>query len=348
MHIFLDESGVFAGIGEPVSLSAMAALVVPDGRLSRVKADWRKLRRTFPKDHRGEVKGKALSEEQVIAVALLLSRHRCIAEVSMIDMGLHKLEEIEAHIEGQLHGMSVNLTNEHHPNIWATIERLQTTLSAMKAPQYVQAVMILDLLHRVLDHAKLYYVQRTPAELGNFSWVFDAKGDNSIKNTWEEWWTTLLGPILQSSSMRKPSARLVGANYRAFENRYCTDEWPDHLPEREPDAPPAMEITKVFQDTRFSSEAEAGLELADIVANAIRRTVAGRLDKRAWGPLARLFIARRQHCIHLIALNGEMRADPVYSGIVRAFGKGGRSMIPEHVRRRDDAPGGARSEGPLP
>lgn len=337
MHIFLDESGAFAGIGKPVSLSAMAALVIPDSRLTRVRADWRKLRRTFPKDHRGEVKGKALTEDQVIAVARLLSQHRCIAEVSMIDMGLHKLEEIEAHILGQMHAMSVNLTDEHHPNIWATIERLQNTLSTMKPPQYVQAVMILDLLHRLLDHAKLYYVQRTPAELGNFSWVFDAKGDDNIKNTWEEWWTTLRGPILQSTALRKPTARLVGANYRAFEKRYCSEEWPDHLPEREPNAPPAMEITKVFQDTRFSSEAEAGLELADIVANAIRRTVAGRLDKRAWGPLAGLFIARRQHCIHFIALNGVTKADPAYSGIVRAFGKGGRSMIPEHVKRRDEA-----------
>lgn len=90
--------------------------------------------------------------------------------------------------------------------------------------------------------------------------------------------------------MRKPGARLVGANYRAFEKRYCSDEWPDHLPEREPDAPPAMEI-----------------------------------------------IARRQHCIQFMGLNGVTKADPEYSGIVRAFGKGVRSMIPEHVRRRDEA-----------
>lgn len=253
----------------------------------------------------------------------------------MIDMGLHKLEEIEAHMEGQMQGMSASLTDEHHPNVWETIQRLQNTLSAMKPPQYVQAVMILDLLHRLLDHAKLFYVQRTPAELGNFSWIFDAKGDDSTKNTWEEWWTTLRGPVLQSMAMRKPSARLVGANYRAFEKRYCSTEWPDHLPEREANAPPAMEITKLFQDTRFSSEVEAGLELADVVANAIRRTVAGRLAKSAWGPLTRLFIARRQHCIHFIALNGVTKADPTYSGNVRAFGKGARSMIPEHVRRRD-------------
>lgn len=337
MHIFLDESGAFAGLGKPISLSAMAALVIPDGRLNRVKADWRKLRRTFPKDHRGEVKGKDLKEDQVIEVARLLSQHRCIAEVSMIDMGLHNPEEIKAHIDGQMRGMSMNLTDEHHPNVWATIERLQTTLSIMKPPQYVQAVMILDLLHRVLDHAKLYYVQRTPAELGNFSWVFDAKGDNNAKNTWEEWWTTLRGPILQSIAMKKPSARLVGANYKSFEKRYCSDEWPNHLPEREPNAPPAMEITKVFQDTRFSSEAEAGLELVDIVANAIRRTVAGRLDKRAWGPLAGLFIARRQHCIHFIALNDVTKADPAYSGIVHSFGKGRLSMMPAHARRGHDS-----------
>ena len=336
MQIFLDESGAFAGIGKPVSLSAMAALVIPDSRLARVKAEWRRLRRTFPKDHRGEVKGKALTEDQVIDVSRLLSQHRCIAEVSVIDMGLHKLEEIEAHMEGQMNGMSANLTDEHHPNVWATIERLKFTLSTMKPPQYVQAVMILDLLHRLLDHAMLYHVQRTPAELGNFSWVVDAKGDNNIKNTWEEWWTTLIGPILQSATLRKPGAHLAGANYKAFQKRYCSDEWPDHLPEREVDAPPAMHINKVFQDTRFSSEVEAGLELVDIVANAIRRTVAGRLDDRAWGPLSGLFIRRHQHCIHFITLNGVTRADPAYAGIVRAFGNGGRSMIPQHARRRSE------------
>lgn len=336
MHIFLDESGTFAGIGKPVSLSVMAALVIPDSRLARLKADWRRARRTLPTDHRGEVKGKALREDQVIAVARLLSKHRCIVEASMIDMGLHTPEEIEAHITGQVRGMSVNLTEDHHPNVLTTVTRLQSTLASMKPPQYVQAVVILDLLHRVLDHAKLYYVQRTPAELGNFSWVFDAKGDGSIKNTWEDWWTTLLGPMLQAKALSRPSARLVGANYRTFEKRYCSQDWPDHLPEREPNAPPAMEITKVFEDIRFSSHAEAGLELADIVANAVRRTVAGRLDERAWGPLAELFVARRQHCIHFVGLNGITRADPGYSRNVRAFGRGRRSMIPAHVRHREE------------
>jgi hypothetical protein len=33
MHIFIDETGAFTGIGQPLSISMIGALIVPDGRL---------------------------------------------------------------------------------------------------------------------------------------------------------------------------------------------------------------------------------------------------------------------------------------------------------------------------
>ena len=43
MHIFIDETGTFTGIGQPLSISMIGALIVPDGRLRSLEREYEKI-----------------------------------------------------------------------------------------------------------------------------------------------------------------------------------------------------------------------------------------------------------------------------------------------------------------
>ena len=59
MHIFIDETGTFTGIGQPLSISMIGALIVPDGRLRSLEREYGKILKVSPdRTWRGE--GKAL------------------------------------------------------------------------------------------------------------------------------------------------------------------------------------------------------------------------------------------------------------------------------------------------
>jgi hypothetical protein len=57
MHIFIDETGTFTGIGQPLSISMIGALIVPDARKRSLEREYGKIRKYLPTEN-GEVKGK--------------------------------------------------------------------------------------------------------------------------------------------------------------------------------------------------------------------------------------------------------------------------------------------------
>ena len=71
MHIFIDETGTFTGIGQPLSISMIGALIVPDGRLRSLEREYGKIRKYLPTEH-CEVKGKRLSEKDIAKLMPIL------------------------------------------------------------------------------------------------------------------------------------------------------------------------------------------------------------------------------------------------------------------------------------
>jgi hypothetical protein len=57
MHIFIDETGSFGGVGSFPSPSLVGALIVPGTRLPSLEKKYGKLRKHLPLDAKGEVKG---------------------------------------------------------------------------------------------------------------------------------------------------------------------------------------------------------------------------------------------------------------------------------------------------
>ena len=330
MHIFIDESGTFSSPGT-AAVSAVGALVVPDRRLPYLLKRYAGLRPSLPQE-KGEVKGRLLSEEQVGQVVSLLKNKGAFFEVVTTDMSLNTKEAVDTHKRGQAHGITKNLTDEHQPTLVAESWKLREQLEAMAPQLYVQSVLTFELVAIVLRHATLYYAQRMPRELEFFRWVSDAKGVRQV-TPWEEWWSLVVMPMLQSKYLSKPMWHLTeGADYSHFDRKFSTelDEFHKNLkPDRDTDE--GTDIKKIMTESfRFSSQAEPGLELVDILTNAVRRSMMGNLERGGWKDIPSLMLHRKDHYIHLLTLGTEddaaSRVFP-YAAMLQHFKTGGLSLL---------------------
>ncbi len=81
---------------------------------------------------------------------------------------------------------------------------------------------------------------------------------------------------------------------------------------------------------RFSSQAEPGLELVDILTNAVRRGMMGNLECEGWKNIPSLMLHRKEHYIHLLTLGTEedaaSRVFP-YAAMLQHFKTGGLSLL---------------------
>lgn len=88
MHIFIDESGTFAGLeSQTPAVSVQGALILADAKLDRLYTKYGRLRQQLPKRN-GEVKGSLLDEKQVVAVIDLLRRNKAIFAASFFGLRL--------------------------------------------------------------------------------------------------------------------------------------------------------------------------------------------------------------------------------------------------------------------
>lgn len=296
MHIFIDESGSFAAPPEPrPSVSCVAALVVPDRTLGDVATAFRMWKRRHGFDPGKEVKGSALDEPQIADLIALLRRYPVLLEVYAVDMGMHVPAHIAARKEEQARMLTASLTEEHHPNFIREAEDYAEKIRRVSDPLFVQMVLNIELVNAVLDLAPTYYGMRLPAELAAFRWVVDAK--QKKLTDYEDAWRTLAPPALQDKSFKSPRPVLPGVEYSHLRRRY---QIPAHLvPEahrrRAADRPGPGAFTDagrlVWDDFRFgTSDQEPGLQIVDILANAVRRAIHGKLRETGWGEIGSLFV----------------------------------------------------------
>ncbi len=330
MHIFLDESGSFTGFGsEAAALSVQGALVIPSYKLPKLFARYTRLRHGLPKRN-GEVKGSQLNEIQVAAIVDLLRRNEAIFSASVIDMADHSEGQVKAHQASMANSLAANLTDGHTPELRASVAELQKRLSGFSLQLYAQARVTIDLLHRLMEEMIFYHSQRNPKELSSFHWVIDAKNKGLVTN-WEDWWAKTLVIWLQALSMAKPGRMLPGGNYTHF-RRFFLKELPKYLKERAPKVTPGpavgIDLQLMFRESfRFSSDPEPGLELVDIVTNALRRALVGNLREAGWLPLRSLMIHRSEVYVSPVSLGGkEASVTKPHKKVLNKFRSGGRNM----------------------
>lgn len=324
MHVFIDESGSFAGFEQNSgkSLAAVGALCIPDSQMPRLQKKYEKLRKRLPKD-KGEVKGRVLSETDVANVVDVLMRNGAILEVSITDVGLHSdagvrkyRDEVALHMESIKHRFNEAARIE----VAETVQQIRTT----PAQLFLQAVLTMDALEKTVQNIPLYFAQRQPKDISSFKWIVDSK-DRSKTTDWEKWWSTYCQGVLANRSKRRPGVELKGADYSYFNRSYGDGEFTD--------------LKLLFSDFRFSPDVEMGLELVDIVTNAIRRALVGNLARNGWAGLPGIMIHKRQHYISFINLEGASVVSNTssYDDVVEHFTAGGKIMwSPRFLRTAGD------------
>lgn len=330
LHIFIDESGTFTGTGaKQPAVSVIGALVIASHRLPRLLEKYAKLRLALPK-RKGEVKGSQLDEKQVAAVVELLRKNGALFFASMIDLGSHTAEEIANHRDKRSASLSGNLTDKHSKELRNGVADLQRRLAGFPEQLYVQGVVMTDLLYQITDEMIVYHCQRFPKELQEFHWIVDAKNPSAVTD-WEDWWSNTIVIWLQSMSLAQPGSFLPGGDYRHF-RRFMMDGLPDYVRDANPRAgrSPAMviDLQKMYRESfSFSSDPEPGLELVDIVTNALRRGLIGNLGDEAWLPLRGLMIHRSDTYVNAVGLGeaGLTLVKPL-ARRMNHFRTGGRSM----------------------
>lgn len=330
MRIYIDESGGFI-VPEPPSsrVSCIAALVIPEAEAPSVLDDFVALRSRFTDAK--EIKGSELNDEQLEAVFSTLAHHDVVAEVAIIDAGVHSAEEVRRLRAEQGDKIVGSLTPLHHPDLRTELEALKREWLSLPEQLIVQMYVMLALIDSVIRHMTLYYVQRRPNELGRFDWVVDPKDIG--KTRYERVWEMVIYPFLQSLSMREPMITVEGFDYSAFARfRSPLTRMPDHLrapgvaAEDSNESFSATDIGKLMRESIElpDSQSSPGLQIADILANATARAMNGKLPSKLWPHLGRLLVQKRKghHSIRPITLRagsvkaGAMVHDLNYHGYV--------------------------------
>ena len=333
MHIFIDESGTFTlDADKHHSISTVGALVIPSSEMKGFEKLYARLRRRLPKT-RGEVKGRDLTEEQVVELSRLLRKVGALFEVIAVDMGMHSENGLLRHKTGQEQAITAHLTSDHHPTLIEEVWKLRRQLENMPLQLYVQSVAMGELVYHTLNYADNYHAFRNPPELGAYHWRIDAKDRQKI-TPWEQWWATTVLPMLESHSFREPFIGVEGGDYRWQERfrkvpgDYKLQFVKDSINDKFFDLKMVM-----MEDFIFSSDPEFGLEAADILTNAIRRSLSGNFGRSGWIAIPQLMIHRGANCIRLISLSqqGYLPDRTPYLKVMKDFRQGGRLLLPERM-----------------
>ena len=106
---------------------------------------------------------------------------------------------------------------------------------------------------------------------------------------------------------------------------------PDHLRQHGFSDDAGVSLNRLMKDNfRFSSDPEPGLEMVDILTNATRRALNGRLGEEGWKGLPSLMIHRREQYVSLLTLRDDTPV-PNHKSYVKLvgedFSRGGRSLL---------------------
>jgi hypothetical protein len=321
MHVFIDESGNFTGyhVG---SISVVGALAIPDGNLPRLRKKYARIRKGLPTED-GEVKGRLLSAVEIDRVVRLIKDRDAIFEVTAVDLGLHTAEGATAY-QQRLAAEMEQLIPTFPDAIRHRVAAAANYIPQISAQLFLQALTTFELMHRVIGHTALFFSQRKPYTLGKFNWVVDGKNPQKVTN-WENWLEFYATGALATLSARNPAPRPepregLLSDYTHFDKAHTGGIGHGE----------GIDPALLLKHVTFSSRVDMGLELVDILCNAIRRTLRGEIDRPGWFNIRKLMIDRNESYIKFVIYGPSPDVELVaaYGATVsEGFRGGGRPMF---------------------
>lgn len=332
MRIYIDESGIFVVPQQQgPSFSLVLALVIPSASEHELFSEFSKLREEWSTGGTGEIKGSSLNESQAAKLIQLVGQYGCFVEFAALDMGGHSADVIQDFKNRQADALTANLTPKHNQNIVHQLESLRSAIRAMPNQLFAQAFVTINLIFETLQTAVLRFGQGHSQELGEIAWFIDRK-DLTITKM-EDTWTTIILPMSENEFARNPLIFLTEGDYSHF-SRYeigldAIDEemaeqlqWLRDTYGKEPvsqksivDAKRILTEKQIFGD----SSDYLGLQLADMLANILRRALNKRLELEGWMYFGTLLVRKfegRSSFLSLDQVDAGSRPFPEYAARV--------------------------------
>jgi len=321
MFVFIDESGPFVIPKQgATALSCVGALIAPESCYPSLESCLGLLKQKW--GIVGEVKGSKLDESHVFDIITTLLDHDCKFLVCCTDMSAYNHTQLEVYRDQQAHGLVANITDRHHPHLRSQAQALKRDIEQMPYQLFVQSRLLTELVIRTLQEASLVFCRRRPSELASFKWIIDAK--DVTKTRCEKCWEVIAGGLIEALLIHRPLVMLDGGNYSYLFRNYSSadQQWPSHLPNPRiatDRKAPILDLRKLLcGELQFKvSEISAGLQFVDVVTNAFRRAVMGRLRYSGWCRMGELMMRLKGDAVGMFQLShdGRIRGKPLPSDI---------------------------------
>lgn len=275
MFVFVDESGTFTSADRPDAWCVVAAYVSPERDRAALADLINRLRREC--SNGSEAKLRDLSEEQYSRFLKQLGELNGLLFAVAVDVSLHSADAIAHHRDMQAAKIIEHRDKMRFESGRQALTDLSAAIGSLPVQLYTQLVCQVELFHKVLTRAPLYYVQRNPPTLGHLRWRVDRKAETPTR--YETAFRIVLPALLQTKSFEDPMIMLEGADYTHF-NRFdfAPGEQPDYLrTEYGIDTTDGANVGKmVGEDFKFvDSSLVAGVQVADLLASGLRRLFRG-------------------------------------------------------------------------
>lgn len=278
MYIFVDESGTFTtSTSAPVdSWCVVVAYLSPEKDQDRLTALVAQLR----KDHGdvAEVKLHQFSEARYIRFLRDLSRLNGLVFAVALDVSLHPEVAVVAHRAAQADRVIEHREKMIHAQARDSLTALSESIRSLPAQLYTQLQCQVELFHKVLTRATVYYSRHWPESLANLRWRVDQK--DTIPTAYEIAFRTILPAVLQTKSLRDPMIQLVEGDYSFFQ-RYAfpAGQYPTYLEEHYgiESSGQGMNVGQMVREDfqLVDSKEVSGVQVADLISSGLRRLLRG-------------------------------------------------------------------------
>ena len=284
MYIFIDESGSFVPPphGHTNVWNSIAAFVLPEGHRTRMSAALAKLKSETPWPQSRELKLRHIGEATYFRFLARLARLDGVLFAVLTDMATNDIAATKRHQSDQAANIVKHIDKMLHETGRAAVHQLSDQVSGLSAQLYVQLQCQVALVDAIVRSASLYFVQRHPKTLGHFRWRIDQK--DATRTKYERSFFALTPALLQSRSLAEPWITLEGADYSSFDRfDFPPGEEPAYLRDTygiDTGPEPPINLGKLFRENfKFvDSKQSPGVQVADLLAAGIRRTLRGGFD----------------------------------------------------------------------
>jgi hypothetical protein len=335
INFFIDESGSFVPADFVGAWNAIAAFVVPNPDLRKCDEALRNLKLSSGVPIKEECKLGRVSQVNLLKFLDALAETRATLFCVATDAGLQTADEIGAHRDRQAEKITEHEDKMLHPEGAQALRNLSAQVRALSPQLYLQLVGQTELIADALGQSIMYYVQRIPKQLNGFRWRIDEKAPGT--NNFEETFRTIVPPVLQSKSLKKPGIHVTDFDYSAMASFvYTKDDAPTYLRDSygiSAGMEGGLKLHKIiWEDFIFAdSKVSLGLQVADLLASSLRRCLRGEFENNnavATG-LGRLMIQTvdKGYPIRFITIAADRDADATANTVSYIFRKNQKTML---------------------